>query len=91
MADDAYAIRIKGGAVGLISANAIWTMPAASPTATPIRQAMLYEPSASEFLRGDRIGCPSAGDFRFALEPGHVRALRQSTRWAKNGHRSIFV
>src|SRR5882762_111913 len=63
MADDTYAVRIKGGAVGFISANAIWTMPAASPTATPIRQAMLYEPSASESLRGDSIGCPSVEDF----------------------------
>jgi hypothetical protein len=41
VADDAYAVRIKGGAVGFIRANAIWMMPAAGPTATPIRQAML--------------------------------------------------
>jgi hypothetical protein len=34
-----HAVRSTGGAVGRISAKATWTMPAARPSATPIRQA----------------------------------------------------
>lgn len=45
----AYAVRNTGarGCDGRISANATWMMPPASPSATPMRQAIVYEPSAS--------------------------------------------
>jgi hypothetical protein len=33
--------------------------------------------------------CPSAGDFRFAPDFGHVATLRQPTRWANRRHNSI--
>jgi hypothetical protein len=36
-----YAVRSIGGGDGLISANAIWMMPPQSPSATPMRQAMV--------------------------------------------------
>jgi len=36
-----YAVLRAGGALGFISANATWMMPPASPSATPIRQAMV--------------------------------------------------
>ncbi|EIG63199.1 hypothetical protein Bra1253DRAFT_08160 [Bradyrhizobium sp. WSM1253] len=44
-----YAVRNTGagGCDGRISANAIWMMPPANPSATPMRQAIVYEPSAS--------------------------------------------
>ena len=38
---ETYAVRNKGGCDGLINANATWTMPPASPRATPIRHAMV--------------------------------------------------
>jgi hypothetical protein len=37
----AYAVFSIGGALGRISANATWMMPPASPSATPIRHAMV--------------------------------------------------
>ena len=36
-----YAVCICGGPLGRISANATWMMPPASPSATPIRHAMV--------------------------------------------------
>ena len=36
-----YAVFSIGGALGRISANATWMMPPASPSATPIRHAMV--------------------------------------------------
>ena len=36
-----YAVFSIGGALGRISANATWMIPPASPSATPIRQAMV--------------------------------------------------
>ena len=37
----AHAVRSSGGSLGRISANATWMMPPASPSATPIRHAMV--------------------------------------------------
>jgi hypothetical protein len=43
----AYRATAIGGWLGRISAKATWMMPPASPSATPMRHAMVYEPSES--------------------------------------------
>ncbi|AJA62759.1 hypothetical protein ABIF44_001603 [Bradyrhizobium japonicum] len=43
-----------GGCDGRISANATWMMPPARPSVTPMRQAMVSEPSASYSARSQK-------------------------------------